>query len=131
MVNPAFCVVTWSLSVLSKDRLSPHLSTVVRPFNAVTPQLADRLGIDVQEHAHALAIRLGGGKTAVIPRHLTHLSISLSGFQDYAAVAFVMDVPWLTDTNPQIDWPTRTVAARVRRHSAARAPSSDDKHLQY
>ncbi|KAJ8533303.1 hypothetical protein ON010_g13952 [Phytophthora cinnamomi] len=101
-------------------------------FNAVSPRLVESLQLPVRDYSKPLIIRLGSGSTTIFPRRVVTLKFALDGFPPYSSKAFVLDIPegkdillgmpWLVDTNPDIDWKLKTVRPRDRLSALAFHP---------
>ncbi|GMF48236.1 unnamed protein product [Phytophthora fragariaefolia] len=91
-------------------------------FNAITPQLVEKLGLVVKDYIKPVSIRVGGGKEFVILRKVVTFKCRIPGFSPYASRALVMEVPenkdvllgmpWVITMNPDIDWAARTISSR-------------------
>ncbi|GMF40888.1 unnamed protein product [Phytophthora fragariaefolia] len=79
-------------------------------FNAITPQLVEKLGLVVKYYIKPVSIRVGGGKELVIPRKVVTFKCHIPGCLPYVSRALVMEVPenkdvllgmpWFTTMNP-------------------------------
>ena len=93
-------------------------------FDAMSPQLAAKMGYEIEELSNPLTLNLGAEQSVQIPRRITQMRLKLKDFSLYEAYCFVTELPegidvllgtpWHRTVNPDVNWDTESVRPRPR-----------------
>ena len=83
-------------------------------FNAISPDVVQRLDIKIQKHEKPLLLRTGADTQVEIDRNVSNIVLKLNGFEEYRTPCYVMPIPegkdvmlgmpWFKNQNPIINW---------------------------
>ncbi|KAF4033806.1 hypothetical protein GN244_ATG14269 [Phytophthora infestans] len=81
-------------------------------FNAVTPQLVEKLGLRVTNYITPVSIRIGGGKKLTIPQKVVRLKCLIPGFASYTTRALDISQYYSTHNYQSVYGATCVVSTR-------------------
>ncbi|KAE8953656.1 hypothetical protein PF011_g32356 [Phytophthora fragariae] len=62
-------------------------------FNAISPNLAEKLNLTVEVRSKPLTVNLGNDQQVTIPRRVASVDLVMDGFPAYHTSVYVMPIP--------------------------------------